>query len=351
MLLKFSFLLVLMFLSDFFSGSVNVMPFGGLMPIGFEMRMAIKLEEKKSWLNAVYSHGYPTFIPVMHKRTGREDSIKIRASVHAALERWGDLKSGESLQAGILSFQQRNGLDTTGKLDNRLIRFLNQDLQIWLKKIQVNQQRMRQTSSSDSVRLIWVNIPDFSLRWMEDGLVKLQHRVIVGQPDWPTRTFQSAVTALHLHPSWYVPPRIWEKEMRAQVERNSGYLSRHHLEWENGKLRQRPGPWNALGTVKLVMPNRYLIFLHGTPYPTLFRNKKRMFSHGCVRVEDAERLASTVYTTVGLGKQAAFDQLISTGREQVINLPVYIPVLVSYWTVWVDEKGRMQNREDGYGWD
>jgi murein L,D-transpeptidase YcbB/YkuD len=154
-----------------------------------------------------------------------------------------------------------------------------------------------------------------------------------------------------VHPSWYVPPRIWEKEMRAQVERNAGYLSRHHMEWENGKLRQRPGPWNALGSVKLVVPNRYLIFLHGTPYPTLFRHRKRMFSHGCIRVEDAEKLASNVFVETGLGKQAKFEELMLAGKERIINLSVTIPLLVSYWTIWVDEDGRLQNRDDGYGWD
>lgn len=319
--------------------------------IGFGSKMASSLEIKKRWILQVFSNEYPNEIPIFKKHKRGEDSLKIMKMVEHALFHWEDLNLHEQLSVGIKRFQQRNGLDTTGKIDNKLIAILNLKLHDWIQKIEINKVRMNALIASDSNDLIWVNIPDFQLRWLNSGEVLQTYRVIVGQRDWPTREFESKVNALQIHPSWYVPPGIWEKEMRAIVEKNNNYLRQHHMVWETGKLRQLPGPWNALGKVKIVVPNSYLIFLHDTPNKNLFQKRRRMFSHGCIRVEHAEILAQHIYKTAALGNELTFQNLLDKRVERILPVQVNIPVVVGYWTLWVDEQGKLQNREDVYGWD
>jgi murein L,D-transpeptidase YcbB/YkuD len=317
----------------------------------FGSKMASRLEEKKRWILQVYSREYPDDIPAFKKNKKGADSLKTTRLVEQALILWKDLNVPEPLIVGIKRFQRRNGLDTTGKIDNTMIALLNLKADDWVYKIEINKVRMNGSIASDSNGLLWVNIPDFYLRWLKTGQVLHTYRVIVGQRDWPTREFESKVTALHIHPSWYVPPRIWEKEVRAKVQKNKNYLRQQHMVWENGKLRQLPGPWNALGKVKVVAPNRYLIFLHDTPNKSLFKKRKRMFSHGCVRVEHAERIVQHIFNEAGLGNELVFQNLLDQGLERILPVQVNIPVLVGYWTLWVDERGVLQNREDVYGWD
>lgn len=317
----------------------------------FGSKMASSLDAKKHWVLQVFSKKYPNDIPAFKKNKRGADSLKIIQMVEQALVHWEDLKPHENLVVGIKRLQRRNGMDTTGKIDNRLIAILNLKSDDWIRKIEINKARMNALIASDSNGLIWVNIPDFHLRWLNSGEVLQTYRVIVGKRDWPTLEFESKVNALHIHPSWYVPPGIWKKEMRAIVEKNSNYLRQHHMVWETGKLRQLPGPWNALGKVKIVVPNSYLIFLHDTPNKNLFQKRRRMFSHGCIRVEHAEILARHIYKAALLGNEQTFQNLLNQGVERILPIQVNIPVVVGYWTLWVDEEGELQNREDVYGWD
>jgi murein L,D-transpeptidase YcbB/YkuD len=317
----------------------------------FGSQMVSKLEAKKRWIQHVFRSGYPSHIPLMKKQEQGIDSLKIRQMIEDALVHWEDLSTHEELSIGVKRFQHRNGMDTTGKIDNRLIALLNLSYEDWIQKLETNKARMIRTMVSDSNGLIWVNIPDFQLRWLNAGRLLHVYRVIVGQRDWPTYEFESKVNALHVHPSWYVPPGIWEKELRQIVEKNNSYLIRHHMVWESGRLRQVPGPWNALGKVKVVVPNRYLIFLHDTPNKSLFKKRKRMFSHGCIRVEHAEMMAQDIYKTAGLGNEIDFKKFLDQGIERIIPIQSNIPVVVGYWTLWVDEQNKLQNREDVYGWD
>jgi murein L,D-transpeptidase YcbB/YkuD len=264
---------------------------------------------------------------------------------------WGDYKPGDSLNIAIKKFQRWNGMDTTGKPSNQLIRHLNLPKVHWLKKIEINAARMNRVKASDSSNLIWVNIPDFYLFWIRSKKMLSRHKIIVGQKDWETQSFESNVSALHFHPSWYVPPGIWKKEMKKIVDRNPGYLTKHHLVWENDKLRQIPGPWNSLGQIKIVVPNQYLIFLHGTPNQTLFKKQKRMFSHGCIRVEKVEILGKYIFNEAGNQYPKSFENYLESGEEKILSINNNIPVLISYWTCWVDESGQFQNREDIYDWD
>jgi murein L,D-transpeptidase YcbB/YkuD len=325
-----------------------------ILPIlqeNFGARMSAKLFIKRSWIEKVFSDISAVPIPMYKKKNSRSDSLIVAEKIKNCLLSWGDYKPGDSLNIAIKKFQRWNGMDTTGKPSNQLIRHLNLPKVHWLNKIEINAARMNQVNVSDSENLIWVNIPDFYLFWIGSQKTIRKHKVIVGQKNWETQCFVSYVSSLHFHPSWYVPPRIWEKEMKKMVDRDQGYLTKHHLVWENEKLRQTPGSWNSLGQIKIVVPNQYLIFLHGTPNQTLFKKQKRMFSHGCIRVQAAEDLAKNIFKVSGSNYDKTFDQYLEDAEEKIIPVKKNIPVLISYWTCWVDETGQLQNREDVYHWD
>jgi murein L,D-transpeptidase YcbB/YkuD len=116
------------------------------------------------------------------------------------------------------------------------------------------------------------------------------------------------------------------------------------------KIRQIPGPWNALGTVKFLFPNNFSIYLHDTPSRYLFKKEQRAFSHGCIRVSDPRRLADFILEPEGYAA-AQIDGFFSSKKEKWISLKTPVPVFVTYFTSWVDEEGQLHFRNDIYGHD
>ena len=116
-------------------------------------------------------------------------------------------------------------------------------------------------------------------------------------------------------------------------------------------LRQDPGPKNALGRVKLMFPNSYFVYLHDTPSQALFDRAERAFSSGCVRVERALELAAIVLDEPQQWNAASIDAVIAGGKLQNVTLKQKMPVLLAYWTAWVDAEGHMNFRRDLYGLD
>ncbi len=135
-------------------------------------------------------------------------------------------------------------------------------------------------------RRIEVNVPDFSVAFMEGDAVVHQARVIVGKPETPTPIFSNMMRYVLLNPSWQVPDSIIKKELMSKL----GSLSRRGYEVKTvgGRLtvRQLPGDDNALGRIAFMFPNDYSVYLHDTPSKELFDEDARALSHGCVRVED-----------------------------------------------------------------
>jgi murein L,D-transpeptidase YcbB/YkuD len=116
-------------------------------------------------------------------------------------------------------------------------------------------------------------------------------------------------------------------------------------------LRQPAGPDNALGRVKFMFPNSHSVYLHDTPNRQLFEQSQRAFSSGCIRVEDPLRLAELLLEGQGGWNRAAIDSVVEAGRTRNVTLTRAVPVLLSYWTAWVDRDGTLQLRPDIYGRD
>ena len=123
---------------------------------------------------------------------------------------------------------------------------------------------------------------------------------------------------------------------------------------ENGDLptiRQLPGPGNSLGKVKFLFPNSFNIYFHDTPAKSLFSREKRAYSHGCIRLEEPEKMANYLLRNNSEWTASRISEAMNSGEEKYVKLKDPVPVFISYYTAWVDEQGRMNFREDIYDHD
>jgi murein L,D-transpeptidase YcbB/YkuD len=222
-----------------------------------------------------------------------------------------------------------------------------------------------------------VNVPAFRLlafRAPRAEAPALQMPVIVGRAA-RTRTplFTADMRELIFRPYWYPPDSILEDEILPAARRRAGYLAANRMEIVAGesesspalpataenlervragglRLRQRPGPENALGLLKFVFPNDYTVYMHGTPVQELFGRARRDFSHGCIRVADPAALAEFVLASPQWPR-ARIQELMNGARTVRVGLPVPVPVLIFYTTAIVRADGTIGFFDDIYGED
>jgi murein L,D-transpeptidase YcbB/YkuD len=188
---------------------------------------------------------------------------------------------------------------------------------------------------------LWVDVPAFRLDLIENGRTVASHRIIVGKPGTQTPSFQAQVTGVTVNPWWNVPCSIVDESVGKLIRTNPkeaarrGYVASKDA---SGKLvvRQKPGPDNALGRIKLEMPNPYGVYIHDTPSRNLFAGKVRALSHGCIRTEDPKSLALIL---LGPDKAAAVELLLATGVSKTLKLSTPVPVYIVYMTAEPDPEG------------
>lgn len=219
--------------------------------------------------------------------------------------------------------------------------------------LSMNLERWRWLPRNFGKRYLWVNLPAYRLDLIEDGHVVASHKVIVGKPGTRTPVFRAEVTAVTINPWWNVPCSIVDESVgklvrqRPEEAARRGYVSSVDA---NGKLtvRQKPGPDNALGRIKLEMPNPYGIYIHDTPSRDLFAKDVRAFSHGCIRTQEPERLARTL---LGPQHDSEVETLLLTGANRTLPLAAPLPVYVVYLTAEPDGVGGVQDYPDIYARD
>jgi len=280
----------------------------------------------------------------------------------------GPLYDQETIDA-VMKFQARHGLVDDGVIGSKTFEALNIPVEERIRQIELNLERWRWMPKSFGKRHIRVNVADFKLTVIDDGETVLQMPVIVGTRYRKTPVFSARMTYLEFAPYWTVPPTILREDKLPLIKRNPHYLEEKHfrivsmsdgetfinpeeVDWQNteaenfpGLLRMEPGPWNPLGRVKFMFPNRFNVYLHDTNETYLFDNNIRSFSSGCIRVERPVELA--YYLLVEELGTERLDELLSASEpEQVFIEPV--PVHIQYWTAWVDQDGRVNFRPDVY---
>jgi murein L,D-transpeptidase YcbB/YkuD len=314
------------------------------------------------------------------------------AGLRARLELLGDLPAGSPpvsdgvtrydgpLVDGVKHFQGRHGLDRDGALGPSTLAALGVPLARRVEQLELALERLRWLPHLRREGFLAVNIPMFRLwGWgpvPPDGSPTFDMNVIVGRAlETQTPPLVEELRYIIFRPYWNVPTSILRDEILPALAKNTAYLARNDMEIVAGpgddarvmeltedaleglrrgrlRVRQRPGPKNALGLVKFVFPNDDNIYLHSTPAPQLFGRARRDFSHGCVRVEDPVALAQWL-----LRDQPAWtrDRIVAAmeGATPVrVNLAQPLQVVLFYLTaVVMPQDGTVHFTDDVYGYD
>jgi murein L,D-transpeptidase YcbB/YkuD len=256
---------------------------------------------------------------------------------------------------------------------------MNVPVESRIRQMEINLDRYRWLPAELTKRYVLVNIPDYRLYAYDDGKPKFEQRVIVGdQYTNATPVFADSMTYLVFRPEWNVPPGILVREILPRLKDDDEFdLAAEGLEVvdSNGKvvkdpseidwddvdttkdipyrIRQKPGPTNALGRVKFMFPNRFNIYLHDTPSRKLFERERRTLSHGCVRVEDPVQLAGFALDGQDGWDKDRIDEALEDSvktKSQLVSLKEPLPVYLLYLTGFMRD-GQVQFRNDPYGKD
>lgn len=306
------------------------------------------------------------------------DNDSVIAKIKYKLTAYGDLVDIDSsilfdmkLEKAVKHFQERMGIDTSGVIDKITFLSINQDIDILLRKIIINMERLRWMTDSVPNSYFLVNIPEFKLHIFDKGKYDWSMNVVVGTEATATTIFEDEMSHVVLNPYWGVPSTIVKNEIIPAMLRNSSYISKHNMEvlnnnevvspyavsWHNINgnppftVRQKPGPNNALGKVKFLFPNNYNIYFHDTPAKRFFNERKRTFSHGCIRLGEPLKLAEYILLRDSSMTKEQFQLEIKKEKENWIALKHKIPVIISYFTAWVDHNGILHFRDDIYHHD
>jgi len=220
------------------------------------------------------------------------------------------------------------------------------------QQLMLNMDRWRWMPRDRGQRYILVNAPAFEAALWENGVEVARWRVVVGRQRSRTPVFSAQVSGVNFNPWWEIPTSIVNESIAALRRNNPAEFARRGYVVQNGRYRQRPGPANSLGRMKLVMPNGYAVFLHDTPAQALFTQEVRVGSHGCVRVAEALSLATALLSTrAGGWTQADTDTVVASGRTQTVALASPIPVYIAYFTAEPAGDGSIRYLSDIYGRD
>ena len=281
----------------------------------------------------------------------------------------------EELEAAVRRFQENHGLRVTGRVDRATLQALNVPAHARLAQLKINQQRLRDLMAQKMEdRYILVNAAAFQLEAVERHQVELRHRVIVGKPERQTPTVRATIKALNFFPYWRVPESVATLDLIPRLVKEPGYLQQERIrvltgsyngpeidssaiDWRQAdgnklRFRQDPGPQNALGLVRIDMPNEHGVYMHDTPLKPLFNQRARAFSAGCVRVQDVFTLVEWIakYEN-GWDQPGRAQDVIATGQALDLTLTRPLPVYFTYITAWAELDGRIVFRPDMYSRD
>jgi L,D-transpeptidase YcbB len=287
----------------------------------------------------------------------------------AALKGSGSFDS--ELEAGVKRFQIRHGIPPTGAVTPRTIVALNVPADKRVQQLEASAKRIATIGFGFGERYVVVNLPAAHAEAVENDQVVRRYRVIVGKTEKPSPTVTAEISDINLNPTWTVPASITKNEIAAHARKDATYFSRSHMhvfdahdvvidpgtvDWSVGKapnvvVRQEPGPWNALGQVRINMPNSFAVYMHDTNQKILFSDEYRFDSHGCVRVDNVRDLAAWLLQEEPNWGRAEIDTAIASGRRYDINLQKKVPVAWIYLTAWMSRDQIVQFRNDVYDQD
>ncbi|MHA1529736.1 MAG: L,D-transpeptidase family protein [Alphaproteobacteria bacterium] len=280
----------------------------------------------------------------------------------------GPLVFDPALEVAVQRFQARHGLNADGIVGTMTLAALNTTAAERAAQAAVNLERMRWLNYDLGERHVLINIAAYTMTMVEHGDARFSTRVVVGKSrKHQTPEFNDELEFIVVNPTWNVPYSIASKEILPLLQEDPTYLEQNNMEllgsdlpaseidWSQvtrgsfpGRIRQRPGPDNALGAVKFLFPNEHAIYMHDTPSRKLFAHDRRAYSHGCVRLQDPIGFAHLLLSLQDDDPVGFFDRLRAREDEIWVRVREAIPVYVTYRTAWLDTGGVRQFRADVY---
>jgi len=281
------------------------------------------------------------------------------------------------MKEAIKHYQRRMGIWPSGVLTDATRNALNVSVEKRLAKIKLNLDRMRWEKEDFGNEYVFVNIPDFRMQFIRDGLKDVDMRVVVGKKKNPTPIFTATFSYMVLNPTWSVPKSIVKKEMLPRIQEDPDYLATRNFKlykgWDKNRKEidgfdvdwwqydeesnlpfsfvRKAGPGNPLGDVKFVFPNKYAVYMHDTPQKKLFKNARRAYSHGCIRLYKPKELLEYMSNNYCQTPYNIVKSMQKSGETQSLRLDYGLPVYIRYYTAWVDNSTGVNFRNDIYGYD
>lgn len=297
-----------------------------------------------------------------HKGATSPEIVTIKQRLFAL----GDLAENDttdvfdsSMLVAVKKFQVRMGATPDGVIGKSFISQLNVPPAKRIEQILINLERLRwMPPMNDSTNSIVVNIPEYKMYVYDSGRLQFPMDVVVGSSATGTVIFTGNLKYIVFSPYWNIPASIVKKEILPGIARNPNYLASHHMEQFGMQakgvpaIRQLPGADNALGKVKFLFPNNFDIYFHDTNNHGAFNASNRNISHGCIRLSEPKKLAMYLlrYDTATYNNQTV-DSLMNLDKEKWITLKKPVPVVISYYTAFVDSSGSLNFRRDIYKHD
>lgn len=281
----------------------------------------------------------------------------------------GDVFGDATLEA-LKKFQARHGLSLTGTVGTLTFRALNVPVEKRVQQLRASLERLKEYKFNFPARHVVLNIPAASVEAVDNGQVAHRYIAVVGRPDRASPTLQARISAVNLNPYWTAPTSIVKADIIPKVQKDPQFLAKHNMRLIGGNhqeidpatidwaktsgnqfyVRQDPGAENALGAVRIDMPNTHAVYMHDTPKKSLFRSDVRFHSSGCARVSGVRDLAAWLLEGSGIDR-LALETEIATGENKTIRLQKSVPVIWIYMTAWGNADGSVDFRDDIYKLD
>jgi murein L,D-transpeptidase YcbB/YkuD len=320
--------------------------------------------------------GWPTVSKVnLDPGASGGDVAKLRARLAVTEDLPPELAEGDQydqmLIEAVKRFQARHGLPETGSVGPQTIEALNVPVGKRIKQLAASLDRLQGMGFTFGQRYVVVNIPAAVAEAVENGKVARRYVTVVGKADRPSPTLTTTITAVNLNPTWTVPLSIVKKDIVPKMRKDPNYAARMNMklldaagneidarsvDWHAERtpsftIRQDSGDSNALGNVRIDMPNPYSVYMHDTNHRNLFSADYRFQSSGCTRVKDVRDLAAWILKDNSGWSRREIDAEIATGKRTTVKLARAIPVAWIYLTGWASPDGTIAFRNDVYGLD
>jgi murein L,D-transpeptidase YcbB/YkuD len=277
----------------------------------------------------------------------------------------------DAVTAAVRRFQARHGLEETGTVGPKTLTALNVPVGKRLRQLGASLDRLAAMDFAFGQRYVVVNIPAAFAEAVDGNKVVRRHVVVVGKPDRPSPTLTTHITTVNLNPTWTVPLSILKKDIVTKMRKDPGYIGRMRMrvldgagnevdpslvDWHSDRspnftVRQDSGAGNALGAVRIDMPNPHSVYMHDTSHKELFSADYRFQSSGCARVENPRDLAAWLLEDTPGWNRREIDAAIAKGQRADVRLTHKVPVAWVYLTGWATRDGLVHFRDDVYQHD